>query len=82
MGPTLTTQRGQLVAVGGCNVLSEVVDTIHLYDPSMDSWHIIGHMPTARYDCLVATLPGDALVVIGGVTGVRPCDVVEVAYPV
>ena len=79
---TLTTLCGQLVAVGGRNVLLEPVDTIHLYDPSVDSWHMIGHMPTARHDCLVATLPGDTLVVIGGVTreGIS-CDV-EVAYPV
>ena len=63
---TLTTRCGQLVAVGGRNVLSELVDTIHLYDPLMDSWLIIGHLPTARHECLVATLPGDTLVVIGG----------------
>ena len=79
---TLTTLCGQLVAVGGHNEISEPTDTVHLYDPLMNSWHIIRYMPTARYDCLVATLPGDTLVVIGGVTGVRPCDVVEVAYPV
>ena len=77
---TLTTLCGQLVAVGGHNVLLEPVDTIHLYNPLMDSWHIIGQMPTARYDCLVATLPGDILVVIGGYTRVlRSCDDVEVA---
>ena len=78
----LTTLCGQLVAVGGRNALLEHVDTIHLYDPSMDSWHIIGHMPTARSRCFVATLPGDTLVVIGGLTreGIS-CDV-EVAYPV
>ena len=76
---TITTLCGQLVAVGGHNTLSEPVDTIHLYNPLRGCWHIIGHIPTARYDCLVATLP---LVVIGGVTEVRPCDVVEVAYPV
>ena len=81
-GSTLTTLCGQLVAMGGRHALLEPIDTIHLYDPSMDSWHIIGHMPTARYECLVATLPGDVLVVIGGVTreGIS-CDV-EVAYPV
>ena len=79
---TLTTLCGQLVAVGGCNAQLEPVDTIHLYDPLMDSWHIIGHMPTARCQCLVATLPGDTLVVIGGVTreGIS-CDM-DVAYPV
>ena len=86
-GSTLTTVCGQLVAVGGLNnVQSESIDSIRLYNPSKNSWHLIGHMPTARNNCLVATLPGDTLVVIGGViwkknTG-RPCDVVEVAYPV
>ena len=78
---TVTTLYGQLVAVGGRNV-----DTIHLYNRSVDSWHIIGHVPTARSNCLVATLQGDTLVVIGGIIreGIirRTCDVVEVAYPV
>lgn len=83
---TPTTLCGQLVAMGGHNVELEPVDTIHLYNPSMDSWHIIGYMPTARYDCIIAALPGDTLVVIGGViregTTGRLCDLVEVAYPV
>ena len=52
----------------GRNALSPPVDTIHPYNLSMNSWHIIGHVPTARYNCLVATLPGDTLVVIGGFT--------------
>lgn len=81
---TLTTWCGQLIAVGGENIDLEPVDTIHLYNPSVDSWHIIGHMPTARSNCLVATLPGDTLVVIGGVTREgnteRLCNVVEVGY--
>ena len=81
---TLTTLCGQLVAVGGQNVEIEPVDTIHLYIPSKDSWHIIGHMPRARSNCSVAALQGDRLVVIGGFTGERiivgPCDEVEVAY--
>ena len=79
---TLTTLCGQLVAVGGRNALLEPIDTIHLYNPSMNSWHVIGHMPTARSRCLVATLPGDTLVVIGGFARVGDDDVVEVAYPV
>ena len=82
-GSTLTTLCGQLVAVGGHNKLSEPVDSIHLYNPSKNSWHVTGHMPTARYDCSVATLPGDTLVVIGGIIrGGFTCYVVEVAYPV
>ena len=81
-GSTLATLCGQLVAVGGQNAIVEVESVIHLYNPSMDSWHIFEHMPTARYECLVATLPGDTLVVIGGVTTRGRCDAVEVVYPV
>ena len=40
---TLTTLCGQLVAVGGRNVLLQPVDTIHPYNPSMNSWQVIGH---------------------------------------
>ena len=76
---TLAILCGQVLAVGG---RYKLLDSIYLYNPSADSWHIIGHMPTARCDCLVATLPGDTLVVMGGLTGGRPCDVVEVVYPV
>ena len=83
---TCTTLCGELVAVGGSDVELKQVDTVHLYNPSIKSWEVIGHMPTARHSCLVATVPGDALVVIGGATRGRDtwtqCDVVEVAYPV
>ena len=79
---TLTTLNGQPVAVGGHKVDFEPIETIHI-NPSVDSWHIIRRMPTAQYNCLVATLPGDTLVVIGGFTrGRSPCDIVEVTYAV
>ena len=78
---TPTTLYGQLIAVGGLEE-SKPVRMIHRYNPSVDSWHVIGHMLTPRYECIVATLPGDTLVVIGGkTTQRRTCDVVEVAYP-
>ena len=90
---TITTLCGQLVAVGGQlkaawghdDVELKQVHTIHLYNPSKDSWRSIRDidMPTARQDCLVTTLPGDTLVVIGGyIKDGKPCGVVEVAYPV
>ena len=72
---TLTTLCGQLVAAQ-----SESVDSIHLYNLSKKSWHIVGHMPTARSNCLVSTV-GETLVVIGGVTIGEDCDIVEVVYP-
>ena len=82
---TITTLCGQLVAVGGYDPRSthlNPIDTIHQYDTSTNTWHVIGHIPTARCKCLVATLPGDTLVVIGGITTKRHFDVVEVAHPV
>jgi len=85
---TITTLCGQLVAVGGYDPRSifstdlNPTDTIHQYDILTKTWHVIVHIPTARCKCLVATLPDDTLVVIGGITTEQHFDVVEVAYPV
>ena len=58
---------GQLLAVGGCDDSFEHGTTaIHQYNPATNSWEVISHMPTARYDTLVAVLPGNKLMVVGG----------------
>ena len=58
---------GQLLAVGGCDDSFERRTTaIHQYNPATNSWEVISHMPTARYDTLVAVLPGNKLMVVGG----------------
>jgi len=59
---TLTTLCGQLVAVGGW----KPTNTIYQYNPSANTWNKNGQIPTARCKCLIASLPGDKLVVIGG----------------
>jgi len=56
---------GHLLAVGGVNP-KKVTDRIHRYNPATDSWEVISHMPTARCDCLVAVLPNNELMVVGG----------------
>ena len=63
---------GQLVAVGGMGV-----STIHQYNMTSGSWEAIGSMPTARRSSLVVVLPGDKMLVVGGVVKGRDLDTVE-----
>jgi len=79
---TCTTLQGALVSVGGCDNDWNPTDVIRRYNPVTNSWHVIGHMPTARYQSLVVTLPGDRLMVVGGYTTFEvssETDVVEIA---
>ena len=58
---------GQLLAVGGCGDSFENCTTaIRQYNPATNSWEVISHMPTARSHTLVAVLPGNKLMVVGG----------------
>ena len=79
-----TTLCGQLLAVGGCdNRFNYCTTAIHRYNPATDSWEIIGHMPTARCNTLVAVLPENKLMVVGGnicQIGINSVtDIVEIA---
>ena len=58
-------QTNQLLAVGGRNV-SRSTGCIHQYNPATNSWEVISHMRTARFRTLVAVLPGNKLMVVGG----------------
>ena len=77
---------GQLLAVGGSyDSFENYTTAIHQYNPATNSWEVISHMPTARYATLVAVLPGNKLMVMGGFTrtsgarfGTRT-DIVEIA---
>lgn len=71
---------GQLVSLGGCNSSGEPKDVIYQYDPVINSWSVISHMPTAHYYCTVAVLFCEKLVVVGGLgANYRSLAVVEVA---
>ena len=74
------TLGGQLLAVGGCdNSFQNRSTAIHQYNPATNSWEVIGHMPTARSHTLVAVLPGNKLMVVGGNVGSGETDIVEIA---
>lgn len=55
-----------LVAVGGFDDNEMLTNEIYSYDPLDNSWHVVGHLLKARYQALVATLPGNKVFVMGG----------------
>ena len=77
---TCASLNGQLIAVGGRDSHNEkTTNSVYAYDPTTDRWDVISTMPTARHDCLVAVLPGNQLMVVGGWTDSNMTDKVEVA---
>ena len=72
---SLTTLRGQVLAIGGSNQNGTPTGAIHQYNRSANSWSVIGEMPTPRAYPLVAVLPSHELIVVGGYR----CSVTEIA---
>ena len=63
---TCVMLNGQLLAVGGRDSDQNYSNTIYSYNTQMNSWEIISHMPTPRSWCLLAVLPRNQLMVVGG----------------
>ena len=74
---TCASLNGQLIAVGGYEKLPS--NSIYAYDPTTDHWDVISTMPTARHNPVVAVLPGNQLMVVGGFPGPDESDIVEIA---
>ena len=72
---SLTTLRGQVLAIGGEDKYYTPTGAIHQYNRSTNSWSVIGEMPTPRARPLVAVLPSHELIVVGGLG----CTVTEIA---
>ena len=79
---TLAVLGDSLVAVGG-----EIGDMykadMYSYDPRADSWAVIGRLKHERSLCLAAVVPGNQLVVVGGLycdwlSGLTRTDSVEI----
>ena len=62
---TCAAVNGELLAVGGYEN-SKATSAVHKYNPTTNSWDLINNMPTARYRCLVAVLPTNEMIVVGG----------------
>jgi hypothetical protein len=66
---TCATVNGELLAVGGCDKDDKPSSAIHKYNPTTNSWDLISNMPTARYNCLTATMilpTGTEMNIVGG----------------
>ena len=63
---TCAAVNGQLLAVGGCDEDCKATAAVHKYNPTTNSWDRISKMPTARYRYLVAVLPTNEMMVVGG----------------
>ena len=71
---------GELVAVGGWDTAEDKnTSAVYKYNMISKSWDVITNMPTARYFCLVAVLPTNEMIVVGGVIGYNSSNIVEIA---
>ena len=78
---SLMTYSGCVLSIGGSDKYDEGTPTgaIHCYDERSDSWSVIGEMPTPRYDTLVAVLPSNELIMVGGYDKIGLCNMTEIA---
>ena len=75
---TLASFGGHLLAIGGDDDSESPTTDIYRYDSHTDSWHVISQMKNKRSMCLAVTLPEDQLIIVGGFTGIRGTDSVEI----
>ena len=75
---TCTSFCGYLLAVGGEDSHYAPTKAIHMYNPMLNSWRAVSQMSVARSNCLVASLPGNRLMV-GGRVGAGRNNSVEIA---
>ena len=75
---TCASLHAQLLVVGGGNSDDKETTAIHMYNTTTNSWEVISHMATPRRQCLVAVLPHNKLMVVGGGTP-KTTDSVEIA---
>ena len=79
---SLTKLRGQVLAIGGSDQPDGGTPTgaIHRDNRSTNSWSVIGEMPTPRCDPVLAVLPSNELMVVGGWVAVgKQCNITEIA---
>ena len=79
------TVGGQLVIVGGADATYHgcypdriALSAIHQYDPTSSTWVYTGSLQRAREGSLVVVLPGDRVLVVGGMVEFSLQDTVEI----
>ena len=62
---TCTTLNGRVLVVGGMDSHDTNTADVYTYNADSDSWPLVGHMSTARSQCLVVGLR-DCIIAVGG----------------
>ena len=75
---TCAAVNGELLAVGGRDEDDKPSSAIHKYNPTTNSWDLISNMPTARFLSLVAVIPTNEMMVVGGSIGRMIHDVIDI----
>ena len=65
---TCESFHGRLLAIGGADDSNQATTAVYKYSSTSNSWEVISHMTTARYDCFTVVLPNNQLMVMGGRT--------------
>ncbi len=73
---SLVTVNGHLLAVGGQNTNDDL--TFNIYQYINESWTVVGHMTSPRSKPLIAILPGNKLMVVGGHGEYRKCELATI----
>ena len=63
---TCASLHGRVLAVGGVSSDRKETTAIHMYNTATNSWEVISQIATPRRQCLVAVLPHNQLMVVGG----------------
>ena len=74
---TCAAVNGELLVVGGCDKDRKPSSAIHKYSPTTNSWGLISNMPTAGYLSIVAVLPTNEMMVVGGCIETRMRTVID-----
>ena len=64
---TLVSFSGDLLAIGGRDGSEYRTSDVYRYDSRTDSWNVISQMKNKRSACFAVTLPGDRIIVVGGI---------------
>ena len=74
---TCVTLSDRVVAIGGSDSDGSSTDAVHMYDPQSWKWPVVGFMPTARSECLAATMQ-KSVITAGGYSTAKWFKKVEV----
>ena len=78
-GASLAALDDKVVAVGGHGNNNISTGDICSYDEKSDSWTLVSKMPIPRGDVLTAPQPGNALLIVGGWSGLQFYDNTDLA---